>query len=187
MGRHRRRREPDKRQELHELRPDLRPRPPALGRCWIIFSSQRQSRAPPSARDKNANTRGFSSTWVGWKALRGGHPRQGHPKYRTPWNAIWFHRVTIAIGVGLGSWLGPVRRRVIGIMQTLGLIIVYSMGNICRMIFTDGRGAEFNIWPPRHIPVSPRSARVGFWKNVETRIRFNPKERIRLQPADVSS
>jgi amino acid transporter len=60
-----------------------------------------------------------------------------HPRWKTPWNAIWLLcGVTLAIGLGLGSWLGPVKTfGMIGIMQTLGLIIVYSMGNIGAMLF----------------------------------------------------
>ena len=75
-----------------------------------------------------------------------------HPKYRTPWNAIWFlTAVTLAIGLGLGGWVGPVKTfGMIGIMQTLGLIIVYCMGNIGAMLFYGRRsGIEFNIVAPR--------------------------------------
>jgi amino acid transporter len=109
-----------------------------------------------------------------------------HPKYRTPWNAIWFlTAVTLAIGVGLGSWLGPVKTfGMIGIMQTLGLIIVYSMGNIGAMLFYGReRRAEFNIWLHGIIPVLTTVALAWvFWKNVETLHPFNPKNAFDYSP-----
>src|SRR6267378_290659 len=79
-----------------------------------------------------------------------------HPRWQTPWNAIWFlTAVTLAIGVGLGSWLGPVKTfGMIGIMQTLGLIIVYCMGNIGAMLYY-GREKrdEYKLWLHVLIPI----------------------------------
>ena len=50
-----------------------------------------------------------------------------HPRWKTPWNAIFLLTLaTIGIGIGLGAGIGPVNAfGVIGIMQTLGLIIVF--------------------------------------------------------------
>ena len=109
-----------------------------------------------------------------------------HPRYRTPWNAIWFLTgVTLAIGLGLGSWLGPVKTfGMIGIMQTLGLIIVYSMGNIGAMLFY-GREKkdEFNLILHVLIPILTTIALAWvFWKNVETLHPFNPKNAFDYSP-----
>ena len=109
-----------------------------------------------------------------------------HPTWRTPWNAIWLLGVvTLAIGLGLGSWLGPVKTfGMIGIMQTLCLIIVYCMGNIGAMLFY-GREKrdEFNIWLHGVIPVLTTAALVWvFWKNVETLHPFSPKNAFDYSP-----
>ena len=111
-----------------------------------------------------------------------------HPSWKTPWNAIWFlTAVTLAIGLGLGSWLGPVKTfGMIGIMQTLGLIIVYCMGNIGAMLFYGReRRDEFNIW--LHV-VDPGAdhgrARLGLLEERRDAASVQPEERVRLQPAD---
>jgi amino acid transporter len=111
---------------------------------------------------------------------------QVHPRWKTPWNAIWLLTgITLAIGLGLGSWLGPVKTfGMIGIMQTLGLIIVYSMGNIGAMLFY-GREKrdEFNIFLHALIPILTTVALAWvFWKNVETLHPFNPKNAFDYSP-----
>ena len=109
-----------------------------------------------------------------------------HPRWKTPWNAIWFlSGVTLAIGLGLGSWLGPVKTfGMIGIMQTLGLIIVYCMGNIGAILFY-GREKqdEFNVMLHVVIPMltTPALAWV-FWKNVETLHPFSPRNAFDYSP-----
>ena len=109
-----------------------------------------------------------------------------HPKYKTPWNAIFLLLVvTLLIGLGLASWLGPVKTfGMIGIMQTLGLIIVYCMGNIGAMLFY-GREKrdEFNVWLHLVIPILTTAALVWvFWKNVETLHPFSPKNAFDYSP-----
>ena len=111
-----------------------------------------------------------------------------HPRYRTPWNAIWFLTgVTLAIGLGLGSWLGPVKTfGMIGIMQTLGLIIVYSMGNIGAMLFY-GREKkdEFNVvLHARHPDPDHGCAGLGLLEERGDTAPVQSEERVRLQPAD---
>jgi amino acid transporter len=111
---------------------------------------------------------------------------QVHPRWKTPWNAIWFMAaVTLAIGLGLASWLGPVKTfGMIGIMQTLGLIIVYCMGNIGAILFY-GREKrdEFNLWLHLVVPVLTTAALVWvFWKNVETLHPFSPKNAFDYSP-----
>ena len=111
---------------------------------------------------------------------------QVHPKYKTPWNAIWFlTAVTLVIGLGLGSWLGPVKTfGMIGIMQTLGLIIVYCMGNIGAMRFYMGeKRDEFNWFLHLVVPVLTTIALVAvFYENVRTLHPFNPKNAFDYSP-----
>ena len=111
-----------------------------------------------------------------------------HPRWKTPWNAIWLMcGVTLAIGLGLGSWLGPVKTfGMIGIMQTLGLIIVYCMGNVGAMLFY-GREKrdEFNVWLHLIIPVLTTAASdLGLLEERRDAAPVQPEERVRLQPAD---
>ena len=95
-----------------------------------------------------------------------------HPRWKTPWNAILGLTVaTIVIGMTLGSWIGPVNEfGMIGIVQTLGLIVVYCMGNIGATIYygREKRG-EFNIWLHLVIPIATSAALVWVaWKTVES-------------------
>jgi amino acid transporter len=109
-----------------------------------------------------------------------------HPRWKTPWNAIWFLTgVTLALGLGLASWLGPVKTfGMIGIMQTLGLIIVYCMGNIGAMLYY-GREKrdEFNWVLHALVPILTTIALIWvFWKNVQTLHPFNPKNAFDYSP-----
>ena len=84
-------------------------------------------------------------------------PRRGAPEVQdaVERDLVLLRGVTLLIGLGLGSWLGPVKTfGMIGIMQTLGLIIVYCMGNIGAMLFY-GREKrdEFNVWLHLVVPV----------------------------------
>ena len=70
-----------------------------------------------------------------------------HPRYKTPANAIWFQTfLTLAIGLGLGFWIGPDQEfYLMGVAVTLGLVFVYSAGNlgVYRFYRTEQR-SEFN-------------------------------------------
>ena len=109
------------------------------------------------------------------------------PRWKTPWNAIWLLTgVTLAIGLGLGSWLGPVKTfGMIGIMQTLGLIIVYCMGNIGAMLFY-GREKRDRVQRLAARSSSRSLTTVAlawvFWKNVETLHPFSPKNAFDYSP-----
>ena len=99
-------------------------------------------------------------------------------RWQTPWNAVWIMGgITLIIGLGIGSAVGPVNTfGMIGIMQTLGLIIVYAMGNIGVMIFYRRfRRDSFNLWLHAVIPVLTTAALAWvFFKNVQTLHPFNP-------------
>jgi amino acid transporter len=72
----------------------------------------------------------------------------------------------------------------IGITQTLGLIIVYCMGNIGAIRFY-GREKrdEFNVWLHLVVPVLTTAALIWvFWKNVETLHPFSPKNAFDYSP-----
>jgi len=107
-------------------------------------------------------------------------------KYKTPWNAIWFMTVvTLLLGLGLASWLGPVKTfGMIGIMQTLGLIIVYCMGNIGAMRYYFGeKRSEFNWFLHGLVPIATTVALIAvFYENVKTLHPFNPKNAFDYSP-----
>ncbi len=111
---------------------------------------------------------------------------QVNAKYKTPWNAIWLMTVvTLILGLGLASWLGPVKTfGMIGIMQTLGLIIVYCMGNIGAMRFYFGeKRDEFNWFLHAVVPILTTVALIAvFYENVKTLHPFNPKNAFDYSP-----
>jgi amino acid transporter len=94
-----------------------------------------------------------------------------HPRYKTPWNAILgLTVVTIVLAMWLGSWIGPVNQfGMIGIVQTIGLIIVYCMGNIGAMIYYKReKKGEFNWWLHAVTPIAVSGALIWvLWKTVE--------------------
>jgi amino acid transporter len=71
--------------------------------------------------------------------------------------------------MALGTGIGPVNEfGMIGIVQTIGLIIVYCMGNFGAMIFyRRERKAEFNLWLHGVIPLATSAALLWvLWKTV---------------------
>lgn len=71
-----------------------------------------------------------------------------HPRYRTPVNAIWLQTiVTLMIGLGLGFWFGPDQEfYFLGVTMTLGMVLVYIMGNIGVFQFYKGAGRSQFKW-----------------------------------------
>ena len=101
-----------------------------------------------------------------------------NPRWKTPWNAIWLMTgITLILGLGVGAWLGPVNTfGMIGIMQTLGLIIVYGMGNIgVTLFYGRERRSSFNIWLHGLVPLATTVA-LGFvfYETVIGLHPFNP-------------
>jgi amino acid transporter len=94
-----------------------------------------------------------------------------HPRWKTPTHAIVFMTcLTILLGMVLGSWLGPITMfGMIGIVQTLGLIIVYCMGNAGAALFYGReRKNEFNWFLHLVLPVAVSAALIWVaWKTVE--------------------
>ena len=106
------------------------------GGLWllVLFATVSSSLAV-SIAIQNAATRVFFGM-----ARAGALPRvlaKVHPRWKTPWNAIWLiTAVTIGIGVGVGSWFGPLNQfGFVGILQVLGLVVVYSMGNLGAFLY----------------------------------------------------
>jgi amino acid transporter len=155
------------------------------GGAWIlVLVATVNSALAVAIAIQNASTRVFFSMgrigalprWLGYV----------HPRWKTPWNAILaLTAVTIVLAMWLGSWIGPVNEfGMIGIVQTIGLIIVYCMGNIGAMLFYGReRKAEFNIWLHGIIPVLTTIALAWvFWKNVETLHPFSPRNAFDYSP-----
>lgn len=144
------------------------------GGAWIIilFATINSALAVCIAI-QNASTR----VWFGM-GRAGALPKKlayVHPRWKTPWVAIGLLTcLTLGIGLGLGAGIGPVTAfGVVGIMQTLGLIIVYTMGNIGAFwYYLRKKKGEFN--PFLHF-VIPTVASVALgWVFYENVIALHP-------------
>src|SRR5919108_501284 len=72
-----------------------------------------------------------------------------HPRFKTPRNAVVMQTIlTLVIGLGLGFLLGPDQEFfMMGVAITLGLVLVYSAGNIgVYRYYRAERAQEFNPW-----------------------------------------
>jgi amino acid transporter len=96
---------------------------------------------------------------------------KAHPRWKTPSNAIAGMTVlTIVAAMAMGSTMGPVNEfGMIGIVQTLGLIVVYSMGNVGVLWwYWHKKRAQFNWVLHGLIPVLTSAALVWVgWKTVQ--------------------
>jgi amino acid transporter len=117
------------------------------GVAWIVvFIAVINSILAVSIATTNAATRVFfamgrSGALPGWLA-------RVHPEHRTPSNAILLQTfITFAFGLGLGVALGPDQEFfLMGVAITLGLIFVYSMGNVgVFRYYRSERPGEFNV------------------------------------------
>jgi amino acid transporter len=137
--------------------------------AWIlVLIATVNSALAVSIAIQNASTRVF----FGMGRI-GALPRwlgKANPRWKTPWNAIIALTVlTITAGMALGSTIGPVNQfGMMGIAQTLGLIVVYGMGNLGVVWwYYRKRRAEFNIWLHGIIPIATTAALIWVgWKNV---------------------
>jgi amino acid transporter len=71
-----------------------------------------------------------------------------HPRFRTPVNAILVQTfITLTVGIGIGFWVGPDQEYfLIGVLMTLVLIFIYSMGNLgVYFLYRNERPQEFNV------------------------------------------
>ncbi len=140
------------------------------GGLWVaVLVATVNSGLAVSIAIQNASTRVFFGMgrigalprWLGY----------AHPRWKTPWNAIIGLTVfTIIVAMVLGSAIGPVNQfGMIGIVQTLGLIIVYSMGNFGVLLFywREKRG-QFNWLLHGVIPLATSAALLWVgWKTVQ--------------------
>jgi len=117
------------------------------GPGWILlFVAVINSILAVSIASTNAATRVFFAM-----GRSGSLPRslsKIHPRYHTPVNAIWLQTsLTLAIGLGLGFWIGPDQEfYVMGVAVTLGLVCVYSAGNLgVYLFYRRERREEFKL------------------------------------------
>jgi amino acid transporter len=138
--------------------------------AWIaVLVAAVNSALAVSIAIQNASTRVF----FGMGRI-GALPRwlaYAHPRWKTPSNAILAMTVlTVVVAMVLGSTIGPVNQfGMIGIVQTLGLIIVYSMGNIgvIRYYYREKRD-EFSWMLHGVIPILTSAALLWVgWKTVQ--------------------
>ena len=140
------------------------------GGAWVaVLVATVNSALAVSIAIQNASTRVF----FGMGRI-GALPRwlgKAHPRWKTPWNAILALTVlTITAGMAMGSTMGPVNEfGMIGIVQTLGLIVVYAMGNVGVLWwYWRKKRAEFNYVLHGLIPVATSAALVWVgWKTVQ--------------------
>ena len=138
--------------------------------AWIlVLIATVNSALAVSIAIQNASTRVFFGMgrigalprWLGY----------AHPRWKTPWNAIIAMTVlTVVTAMVLGSTIGPTNQfGMIGIVQTLGLIVVYSMGNLGVVwYYSRERRSEFNWALHGVIPILTSAALVWVgWKTVQ--------------------
>ena len=137
--------------------------------AWIlVLIATVNSALAVSIAIQNASTRVF----FGMGRI-GALPRwlgKAHPVWKTPVNAIIAMTVlTVVAAMVLGSTIGPVNQfGMMGIAQTLGLIVVYAMGNLGVVWwYYRKRRAQFKWWLHGIIPIATTAALIWVgWKNV---------------------
>ena len=148
------------------------------GGAWllVLFATVSSSLAV-SIAIQNASTRVFFS--MGRAGALPSVLGKVHPRWRTPWNAIWLiTAITLIIGLGLGSWFGPANQfGFVGIFQVLGLVVVYSMGNLGAFRYFWGeRRSEFNWFLHFVIPLASSLALIWVaYKTIEGQHLLHPK------------
>jgi len=136
----------------------------------------------------NASTRVFFAMGrTGVLPERLGHV---HSKFRTPTVAIGLQTVlAVLVGIGLGMWIGPTNTfGFVGITLTLGLILVYSLGNIGVFVFyrREHRG-EFNLFLHALIPLATTVALLWVgWKSIQGLSFLSPQGYMDWIPAIVA-
>ncbi len=138
--------------------------------AWIaVLVAAVNSALAVSIAIQNASTRVFFGMgrigalprWFGY----------AHPRWKTPSNAILAMTVlTVVVAMVLGSTIGPVNQfGMIGIVQTLGLIIVYSMGNLGVIWFYyREKRSEFRWGLHGAVPILTSAALLWVgWKTVQ--------------------
>jgi amino acid transporter len=109
-----------------------------------------------------------------------------HPTRRTPVNAIAFQScLSLATALGLGAILGADENfYFVGILLTLGLIVVYGMGNLGVFRLYRGRfRSEFNPILHALVPLLGTAARVWVgYKSIEDLNITDPQEQLDWTP-----
>jgi amino acid transporter len=96
-----------------------------------------------------ATNNGATRVWFAM-ARSGSLPRalaKVHPRFQTPVNAVILQAiVTLAVGLGLGVWIGPDKEfELMGAVVTFALIFIYSAGNLgVFLLYSRERRTEFH-------------------------------------------
>jgi amino acid transporter len=102
-----------------------------------------------------------------------------HPRYHTPIVAISVQTIlSLVVALVLGSWIGPENNfYFVGIVLTLGLVVVYSMGNLgVYRLYRHKYRSEFKWVPHFIIPLAGAAALVYVgYKSIEGLNVFNPQ------------
>jgi amino acid transporter len=153
--------------------------------AWIaVLIATVNSALAVSIAIQNASTRVFFAM-----GRVGALPRwfgKANPRWKTPWNAIIALTVlTVTAAMVLGSTIGPVNQfGMIGIVQTLGLIIVYSMGNLGVLwYYWRKKRGDFNWLLHGVIPLAT-SAALGGLEDRAGAAHHRAAHSARLRPLD---
>ena len=98
-----------------------------------------------------------------------------HPGYKTPVRAIIFQSlVTLAVGPGLGFWIGPQQEYVLmGTVLTLALVLIYCAGNLGVFLhYRNHRRAEFQ--PVLHAVFPLLSSVAVLWVGYKSVVPLPP-------------
>ena len=111
-----------------------------------------------------------------------------NPRWKTPWNAIIAMTVlTVVAAMVLGSTIGPVNQfGMMGIAQTLGLIVVYAMGNLGVVWwYYRKQRSDFNWLLHGVIPLATtRGAHLGRLEERLGAAHLQPPDGTRLRAVD---
>jgi amino acid transporter len=113
-----------------------------------------------------------------------------HPRFKTPINAIGLQTViAVIVGVGLSLWIGPINIfYFIGTTLTLGLIFVYSAGNLgVFLLYWRELRSSFNPLIHAIIPLATTLALIWVgWKSIEGLHITSPQNYLDWVPAFVA-
>ena len=117
------------------------------GKAWVlVFIAVLNSVMGASIACTNAATRVFFA--MGRNGSLPAALGLVHPRYQTPSNAIWLQTaITLISGLGIGLWIGPDQEYYfMGVAMTLGMILIYSAGNLGVFLWFERERPEEFKW-----------------------------------------